>query len=178
MTDQPATKLHCPKWWTVEQKQLLEQLRADNVDWSEVAVRCGHTIGSCRTTLTNIKARRMVREDAAPKKARRLPWSMEEVAELVRLREMAGLNFNAIDKILNRRRGSAVVKYQTLQLGPDPQHVSETGGRVHVTPKEQAEFKALKLAQNRQSDISRLLGEPPPGYSALDQKRASGEAPR
>lgn len=175
MTDQP----HCPKWWTVEQKNLLEQLRADNVDWPEVARQCGHTIGSCRTTLSNIQTRRAARAQdplAKPKKPCR-PWTEADVALLVRLREVDGLTYRAIDARMQRPQDGACVKYESLRRPTGPVHPSDAGGRIHLSAQQQADLTARKQAENRQSPLSRLLGEPPPGYSALDRRNQDG-APR
>jgi hypothetical protein len=39
-----------------------------------------------------------------------------------------------------------------------------------ASPQQMAERLARQDAENRQSPTSRLLGDPPPGYSALDQR--------
>jgi len=91
ITDDPATRSHCQKWWTTAQRQLLQQLRADNVPWDEVARACGHTVGSCRTTLANLRDRSLMRAAGDPKpKIMRRPWSEAEVARLIQLYEVDG----------------------------------------------------------------------------------------
>jgi hypothetical protein len=130
--------------------------------------------------LHDIKARRAARGDDKPVNGRkeRRPYTQTDVADLIQLHEVEGLTFRQIDVKQQRCFGSSIAKYESLRRGPDPRHMSEAGDHVRLTPEQQAIRNTLKHAQSRQSDISRLLGEPPPGFSALDQKRAAGESPR
>lgn len=163
-----------PRWWTLEQRKLLEALRADKVEWPEIARQCGHTIGSCRTTLGKIAARREAQ--AAPESSKKpyRPWSETDVDELVRLREVEQLKFREIDKRMQRSQGASSVKYESLRRPTGRVHPAEAGGRIHLSEQQLADLVARKQAENRQSPVSRLLGEPPPGYSALDRSKQDG----
>lgn len=173
-TDQ-TERAHIPRWWTTTQKALLEKLRAEGVDWPIVAIKCGHTVGSCRTTLSNMQDRNLVRAAGDPKpKIMRKPWTEAEVARLIHGYEIDGLMFREIDAELKRPKGSSCVKYENLRR-PSARSFLSKEARVTV---DQAAFdaRAARKHAEMQRDITQnFFGDPPPGYSALDRKRSGAQ---
>lgn len=166
ITDKP----HCPKWWSAAQKALLQQLRDDNVPWDEVAIRCGHTIGSCRTVLSKLQSRHLVRAAGDPmarKPAR--PWTEAEVAQLIQLYEIDARLFREIDHQLGRPTGSSAVKYAGLRR-PAARSMISREARVEIDQTAFAERAARKLAENQRGLTASFFGDPPKGYSALDRR--------
>jgi hypothetical protein len=169
--DDPSERSHCQRWWTTSQKQLLEKLRAEGVDWPAVAIRCGHTVGSCRTTLSNMQDRHLVRAAGDPKpKIMRKPWTEAEVVRLIHAYEIDGLRFREIDAELKRPKGSSCVKYESLRRPAARSFISKEA-KVVI---DQAAFdarEARKHAEMQRSITQNFFGDPPPGYSALDRRK-------
>lgn len=173
------TKQH-QKWWTAAERDLLEKLRADNYDWETISARCGHTIGSCKTTLSNIQARRAAQAAGkivkAPR-AKQRAWTEEECARLLHLKEVEKKTWREIDALLGRRKGTSHSKYIAIR-DPLPVSMIEPANRVVLSEKALAE-RAARQRLEHQSLTAAFCGDPLPGYSALDQKRdgASTEKP-
>lgn len=155
------------KPWTPEQYELLKRLGAtENPDWDDIALQCGHSRGSCRTTLN-----RLLREIAQahdvnygrddPRHPKRR-WTNAHVAELRCLRTVEGRPFPEIDRLLGRPDGASAQKFRSLR--PEPERAPNGIERraIHA-PKAVPEHTSLTAAQ---------LGDPLPGRSALDRLRA------
>jgi hypothetical protein len=174
LTNDPAQRSHCKKWWTVAQKRLLQKLDDEGVPWSERARQCGHTEASCRTTLRNMQDRRVEQNAAGKPVISRQPWTEQEVKRLIEAREIDGLSFREIDAELKRPFNCSYQKYKSLRR-PAARSFISRDARVEIDKTAFEARDARKLAEMRQSETSRLLGEPPPGYSALDRKRSGAQ---
>lgn len=165
--------------WTPEQLALLQQLRADDIDWPEVSQRCGHPLPSCRTTLTKLQQRqariaagKLPAEKASgkghPKNPKRL-WTEKDVEELIRLRTIEGKEFREIDCALGRIKGTSCAKFYSLRR---PEAKAKVGGG----PFEIRAIHASNRLPQHDSITAEFFGDPLPGRSALDQRRvdASG----
>lgn len=97
-------------------------------------------------------------------------WLEAEVERMVQMREVDGLSWPAIDKAFKRAPGSSAAKYSVLREGRAPRgKPNDAATRVDVAP-DLAEMRdARRMAQARLSLTGVLLGDPPPGYSALDR---------
>lgn len=119
-------------------------------------------------------------------------WTPTEIDRLLCLRDVEKKPWEEIDNILGRARTCSLQKYRAEQIKrgiarPKPrvprQRAAEFPGMPvrHYGPEgaRQADDRALaareelRKARLVQSPISALLNEPPPGYSALDRKRAA-----
>lgn len=150
--------------WTAAQKEMLLRLAAaEQQGWDEIAAECGHSEGSCRTTLNNLLRR--IAEDHGvifgkddPRCSKRY-WSAADAAELRRLRTVEKLPFPEIDRRLGRAEGASAQKFRALRLEP-PADVVLT--RAIHAPKYIPEHKTLTAA---------FFGDPQPGRSALDRRQ-------
>lgn len=157
-----------PKPWTPDEIALLEKLAADKVDRHEMARQCGHSAGSCLSTLSLLRRRR--REAAKTganvslgkgdiKNPRRF-WTEADVQTLIRLRNVEGKLFSEIDRELGRAEGASCTKFQGLRRPSAVAANTEVIG--YQTPKPLVPHSTLTAA---------VLGDPLPGRSALDRKR-------
>src|SRR5882724_5620106 len=140
------TKQH-QKWWTAAERDLLEKLRADNYDWETIAARCGHTIGSCKTIQTRRAAQAAGKIVKQPR-AKQRPWTEEECARLVHLREVEKKSWREIDALLGRRKGTPSSKYDSIRR-PPPTSMIEPGNRIVVSAKLLAERDARRKLEHK-----------------------------
>lgn len=158
-----------PKPWTPGQLTLLETLREAGTPWDETATACGHSAGSCSTTLSMLRRRR--REAAGegyppPGRQRTIngrPWSDSDVKILIRMRKVEGRTFPEIDIALNRAEGASCSKWSRMR---SPEVKADVAPKPRPAP--QARLYHTDLT-------AELFGDPLPGRSALDRKRAAGE---
>jgi hypothetical protein len=125
---------------------------------------------------TTRKAKALAEKQARP--AKQHPWQRngerwtdEENAELV-LRKDRGENFFDIGLVLNRTNWSCKVQYHSLKRGTasKPGEIAATQRTTREAANELIhEIKAQPLRYA--SPFAEMLGEPPIGRSALDQKR-------
>ena len=102
-------------------------------------------------------------------KARR-SWSDDDLAAMIRMREVERCRWSDIDRAFGRTPGSCCAKYESLRREKLPTHPSDAGGRIEVTCQQQANRIARKQAEAQRDLTAAVFGDPPPGYSALDQK--------
>lgn len=125
--------------------------------WAEIGARLGRSPNSCHVKWRrHCEARRAAGENL-PLQEQRL-WSADDVARLIRLREQDGLTWAEIDQALGRRSTSAE-KYRKLCREASP---------VSTLTKRRPQVPAVA----HRSLTAQLLGDPPPGRSALDKMRA------
>ncbi len=97
-------------------------------------------------------------------------WTEEEDARLIQMRDVQRMMFKDIDKVLGRPHKSSNGRYHVLarNRGEEPPKVyksSPTLMRDAVRGHESA-----RVAAGHTTITGMLLGDPPPGHSALDQK--------
>jgi hypothetical protein len=136
--------------WTEEEDARLEALRAEGRSWRAIGDRLDRSEASCSQRMTQIRARRgeMMKS--------RVPWTDEDVAEVIRLREVEDLMWSEIDRRMQRPRGCSATKYDSLRRQPP---------KPRPKPP-QATYQAHATLTGA------ILGDPLPGRSALDRKRA------
>lgn len=100
----------------------------------------------------------------------RRPWTADNIASMIHMRDVERKTFPVIDRALGRSPGCSKSKYESLRLGPAPRAGSVSGGRVTLSPQQEANQRARKDAENRMSLTATLFGDPPPGFSALDRR--------
>jgi hypothetical protein len=163
--------------WTPDQHALLQQLRADKVDWPIVSERCGHPVPSCRTTLSMLK-RRAARIGAGelseqtpfgkgdPKNPKRF-WTEADVQTLIRMVTVEGQSCAEVDRALGRADGASAEKFNRLRR---PEAVRSIELRAIHAPKNLPRHDSI---------TAEFFGDPLPGRSALDRIRAGqGEVSR
>jgi hypothetical protein len=103
-------------------------------------------------------------------------WTAEDEQELVRIRA-AGVPLGDAAARMGRT-SAALLSHWNKMTGGRPWSDRRSGhGRVNapdLSPRVAALRESLARARMAQAPVSALLGEPPPGFSALDRKRAAG----
>lgn len=161
-----------PKPWTPEKHEMLKRLgAAEKPDWDDVALQCGHSKGSCRTTLNRLLAEIAQGHGVAFGKADlRNPkrfWSGADADELFRLRTVEGWTFPAIDARLGRSPGSSAQKFATGRPAPPAVANGIERRAIH----------APKYVPEHTCPTAKQFGDPLPGRSALDRLRAGVAEP-
>ncbi|MET4341972.1 hypothetical protein [Bradyrhizobium sp. RT9a] len=100
-------------------------------------------------------------------------WSHDEDAQLLFLREHAKMCFGDIDKVLELRKGASCDRYRVLRPKPYRVTVDAQQRRTeNIVEKEAARARQIACqAPPPTSLTASFFGDPPPGRSALDQKR-------
>jgi hypothetical protein len=98
------------------------------------------------------------------------PWLPSEIATMLRMREQERRTWAEIDRTLKRPTGSSSSKYETVKRGREVSGNTVGGGRVVLTEEQIAAQAARKAAENKKTLTAAVLGDPPPGYSALDRR--------
>lgn len=155
--------------WTAEEIALLEKLHNDGLSWSAVADRLDRTEGSCATKLSDIRRARAKVTGDPPLKAR-IAWREEDVAEVIRLREVERMVWADIDRRLNRPAGSSCCKYESLRRGRE--QVSKHGGGGRIDFAELGREREARRSLAHPTLTAAFFGDPLPGYSALDKRLA------
>jgi hypothetical protein len=152
------------KPWTAAERASLTELRAQKLGWDVIAERCGHSSNSCQSMHSRtITGRR--RES----KSSRRGWSAVDLAEMIRLHEEESEPWAAIDKRLKRPDNASKTKYYALRRAPAPPKPGSDAGAAEAAMRELAVRQSLMPA----SLTAFLCGDPLPGRSALDEKRAA-----
>lgn len=162
-----SSNIEAPKpWkpWTPEQLETLQRMgAAQDRDWDDISAACGHSAGSCSTTLNKLlrriaDGRGIAFGKADPRNPKRY-WCAADVVELKRLCTVEQRTFPEIDKALGRPPGASAWKFRSLRDLP-PAGVILT--RAIHAPKYVPAHKSLTAA---------FFGDPLPGRSALDQRQ-------
>ena len=209
--------------WTEAETATLLQMRADGCSRAQVAAALGRTQDSCLSRVKKVSLDAQYRIESLARgvepRDRQRSWSRDEVATLLRLRDVESRTFTAIGLVVGRSGRCCSFKYRKLRphavnpmrpwssddlaalqrlrevdgltwsaigrlLG---RNLSSCHGRYHcmrrlvVEPKRErvpapaavfAERAARQALQHRDF-TSEFFGDPLPGRSALDQRRAS-----
>lgn len=143
--------------WTPERVEELTSLHAQGVPPLQIADQLGLPRGSIDDKVSRLGLNRI-------RLVERSGWTDEDYATARQLRE-AGVSFDDIAKKLGRTVYAIKSKLQG--------RVAEA--MAPPTPPEDVltERERLLDARARQCDIAHLMGDPPPGYSALDRMRSA-----
>lgn len=136
--------------WTEEDDNRLEKLRKEGRSWRSIGDRLDRSEASCSARMVFLRRQR------GETMRSRLPWTDEDVAEVIRLREVENLSWSEIDRRMKRPRGCSATKYDSLR-------------RKIPTPRP----KPPQAAHQAPASLTAaILGDPLPGRSALDRRRA------
>ena len=164
--------------WTQQRTCKLLALKAEGKSTSYIAETFNTTPKAIRATLERIEMRKRRAERPAVHPSLKQSWhrngerwSDEENAELNR-RKARGESFAHIGYALNRTQWSCKIQYHSLRRGTaaTPGVKTATAATVRQDANEriqQVRTEPLRYA----SPFSEMLGEPPIGRRAIDQKR-------
>lgn len=159
--------------WTTEDDEKILAMDAAGLAWQAIAEEFPErTPAALKTRLSQLRRGR------SPS-GKRQTWAPEEVRLLVHLREVERKTWVEINAVLGRKAPDACCnKYASLRRAAAPPTAAKFDGRSATRTREQAAFAArdARSAGGPISITAWVFGDPPPGRSALDQKRA-GLAP-
>ena len=151
--------------WTPHEIQTIEALRAKGVDFPTIAAEIGRDPKSCADRLS--AWRRQQGKSTKPEQ-----WSPEEDARFLALCEASPgrKNWKEIASIMGRSTGACYKRYSERNK-KSRESLEHRVPAVVVNPDAILEARARYAARLRQDPCASLLGDPPPGYSALDTRR-------
>lgn len=148
--------------WSVEDCVKVLALADEGKSLEEIGTLMGRKPGSIRTKIKRLRPGTSLKLVA---------WTEADKKQLLALRDGAKLGWTEIGARLGRPSGTVYDKYKYLK------HASSIGPRIQSTNGMLIPEDVLADRERRQSaplTISAyVLGDPRPGYSALDQKRVS-----
>jgi hypothetical protein len=144
--------------WLDADVEQLRALVAANTPNTEISKITGRTVLSIKSKISRLGMPARIK----PQKS----WPPEDVAQLVMLKDEARLGWTEIGKRLNRSSGTCWSKYHYIK-----NHVAS----VKVVAREPANAEThrewlRRMALSPVSLTAALLGDPLPGYSALDKR--------
>lgn len=153
------------KFWTPDRCQKLQDLRAAGMSWDDCATEMRASVGSCQNNLSKHRRRQ------GRGRAVQLPWNADEDATLINARDVDKLSWARVAELLPRRtiyacisRGEHLNARKRINAGRELPHRAD--------PTTLAKGLAYSAAKERRDITGEIFGDPPPGYSALDRKRA------
>jgi hypothetical protein len=149
--------------WTKRETALAHELLDRDAPEREFMDALGRTKTSAKKRL-----QRAGREAAAPVKVM-MRWTEQQYALALEMLARGDDNAAFLEKI-GKSRAAAVAKREAMRNGRLV-GIGEVGRPVTVSAAVRAD--AARRAAIEQSPIARLLGEPLPGYSALDRRRSA-----
>lgn len=175
-----------PRTWSDDDNTRLMQLVADNVPREEIAQRLRKTRQQISTQICKIRIRRDLRDlraEASGIAAADQPtnhgvlWTPEEIERVLSLGRTACLaDWPAIAREHFPGRTAKACKQQyyvhrRAALGVAPRTPSRPQDKQKVDPRPTKVPAAAKPAPAPQSLTAAIMGDPPPGRSALDQRQ-------
>ena len=144
--------------WLDADTDLLRQLVAENASNAEISDRMGRSILAIKSKLTRLALPPRVRVQKA--------WPPEVTAQLIMLRDEARLGWTEIAKRLGRSSGTCWSKYA---------YIKNSTPKNKIERREPIDMESHREWRRRQmlspvSLTAALLGDPLPGYSALDKR--------
>jgi transposase len=139
----------------------IEQLRAlvaDNVGNVEISKRLGRSVLSVKSKINRLGMPARIK----PQKS----WPPEETAQLLRLRDECKLGWSEIAKRLGRASGTCHSKYTYVKNGASKNKVA----RPEPVSAESHREWLRRMSLSPANLTAALLGDPLPGYSALDKR--------
>lgn len=152
--------------WTPElDAQLLKLRSVDHEKWTVIEQEVGRPLATCQ-------ARYMKITDplTRPSVVRRSTWSADDEARLMHMRFAERRKVIEIAVIMKRTRLSIDSKLRQMTSSPRLRTYT-TSPRARTIPQDRLDDRDRRLIADR--DITSVFfGDPPPGQSALDHKRA------
>jgi len=184
-----------PRWSPETEAELIRLREVERLTWLDIDAHFGREHGTCSDKYHKLKQGAVSEAEASEPAARVINphWTTENmtIAE-TRWRELF-INVHGenpwrsvrypVFEIIGREIGrtASAVESRLRTHGPTFGRTPSRGPIVKVVQASatMTEARARWAAQARQDPCARLMGDPPPGYSALDQRRqACTGAPR
>lgn len=145
--------------WNAEEVATLNRMREGGHTFDEMSEALGRTRLSIRTKLNRMKHGETVR---TLKK-----WTQDELAQLLSFRDKYNLGWTEIGKRMGRPDGTVYSKYYYLKKLTTFRADGTVNARI---PADREEEWRRRQALTPRSLTSALMGDPLPGYSALERR--------
>lgn len=158
----------------------LQEMFAQNKSLTDMARELSRSEGACRQhchalglkspdSVTEVRRRARV---ASARAQGHHVWTYSEQILLVELREDEGWEWDKIAAHMGIDVSACVAKYGNLRyrINSDRQRYQQAPNAAVI------DRERRDAARDRQSITGSVFGDPPPGYSALDRKRAGQRA--
>ncbi|MHC2867957.1 hypothetical protein ACVIYH_009090 [Bradyrhizobium diazoefficiens] len=144
--------------WLDADVEQLRQLVASNAGNVEIARITGRTVLSVKSKINRLGIPARIK----PQKS----WPPEELAQLLMLKDEARLGWTEIGKRLGRSSGACWSKYHYVKNAAPKNKVAQT------EPVDQESHREWlhRMSLSPVNLTAALLGDPLPGYSALDRR--------
>lgn len=104
------------------------------------------------------------------------PWTPDDIARLLHMRDVQHLPWSVIDAALRRSKGGSQLKHRSIRKGPILREIRSGPDACSRTVPSAVALElrdARNAAANRMTPTAAFFGDPPPGYSALDRREAA-----
>ncbi|HYM33364.1 MAG TPA: SANT/Myb-like DNA-binding domain-containing protein [Candidatus Cybelea sp.] len=163
-----------PVRWTEARLKRVQDLHAAGTPWHVIAAEMAATVDNCKVNLTKFRKKQGIARKQAP------PWSAEEDSTLIQARQIDRKPWKEVAAIVGRPEGACIARRDILSARDKaiegPRRHNRGKGQTPpavITIDDKAAAASLAYARARAArDLTAsLMGDPPPGYSALDRKR-------
>lgn len=147
--------------WLDAEVEQLRQLVADSASSAEISQRLGRSIMSVKAKISRLDLPARMKVQKA--------WPPEEMEQLLFFRDKMRLNWNEIGRRLNRPHSTCYQRYYDFHRAPPKHKVSKEAPSEPVDMERRREW-LHRQSLSHASLTAALLGDPLPGYSALDKR--------
>lgn len=144
--------------WLDDELARLRELVAANVGNVEIAKALGRSVLSVKSKINRLGMPARIKIQKA--------WPPEETAQLLRLRDECRLGWNEIAKRLGRPSGTCYSKYTYVKNSTPKNKVA----RPEPLNAESVREWLHRSSLSHQTLTAAIMGDPLPGYSALDRR--------
>lgn len=103
---------------------------------------------------------------------RAVMFSKSDIARIVRLRDVEGRSWKEVGRMMGRKYFYCRQAYEQSKIDAVTLDVSTCMVPTRASSDALAARERLMIAMEMRDFTAAFLGDPPPGYSALDRKRA------
>ena len=155
-------------FWTMEEIEQVQALKADGVEDVEIARRMGRSTQSVRSKFHKVKHGHL-QNDGKNAWTERKSLTAQEIEQLKHLRDVERLSFTKIAKIMGRPSATVASKHCYLRTTMPIRHDVEQRGTFVIPPEVREDWRRRQMLDHRDL-TSAFMGDPLPGMSALDQR--------
>jgi hypothetical protein len=156
-------------FWTEARLTEMATLREAGMAWDDIAIRMGRDSRRCQYALS------ISRMKTKTQRRKSKPWTTDEDNLLWKCREVDHKRWKQTSEIVGRDVNACTSRMERLKR---LRRSTKAGNFQIEDPRVDSEGLSRWVAHcealRARSPIAQILGDPPPGFSALDQKRREG----
>jgi hypothetical protein len=150
------------KPWSDTEVELLRKLAGDReTSFDVIAERLGRGVKSVKAKISRMALPARMRTQKA--------WLPEEMEQLFFFRDRLNLNWNEIGRRMNRPHSTCYMRYYDFHRAPPKHKVSKEASGEPIDMERHREWRHRQTL-TPVSLTAAVLGDPLPGYSALDRR--------